>query len=160
LKTIPAAGGPVLSLADAPLYYGAAWSSRGVIVFYKILGAGLSRVPASGGTVKQVTTIDQAGEFDHRHPCFLPAGPPFLYTSVNRGEFAKTALYIGDLDSNERVPLLSINSNALYAQPGYLLFDRDRTLMAQPFDSQKLQLGGDPIPIAEQLDRGRSSVLA
>jgi len=160
LKKIPAAGGPVFSLADAALYYGATWSSKDVIVFYTILGAGLSRVLASGGAIKQATTIDQAGEFDHRYPCFLPDGRHFLYTSVSAVSPGKTGLYIADLESKARVRLLAADSNALYAEPGYLLFDRDRTLMAQPFNPRTLELRGDPIPIAEQLSRGRSAVLA
>ena len=36
--------------------------------------------------------------------------------------------------------------------PGYILFLRERTLMAQPFDAGKLQATGDAFPIAEQID--------
>jgi len=40
----------------------------------------------------------------------------------------------------------------VYAPPGYLLFLREGTLMAQPFDARKAETIGDPVPIAEQLD--------
>ncbi len=40
---------------------------------------------------------------------------------------------------------------ALYSPPGYLLFIRQGTLLAQRFDAGKFQLSGDPIPIAEQV---------
>ena len=43
-------------------------------------------------------------------------------------------------------------SNAQYVEPGYILFARERTLMAQPFDAGKLQTTGDAVPIAEQVD--------
>ena len=39
---------------------------------------------------------------------------------------------------------------AAYAS-GYLLFLRDRTLMAQPFDAGRLEIRGDSVPIAEQV---------
>ena len=35
---------------------------------------------------------------------------------------------------------------------GYLLFVRERTLMAQPFDTSKIETTGDAVPIAEQVD--------
>ena len=48
--------------------------------------------------------------------------------------------------------MLAANSLAVYAPPGTLLFVRERTLMAQPFDAAKLQTTGDAVPIAEQID--------
>jgi hypothetical protein len=38
-----------------------------------------------------------------------------------------------------------------YAPPGYLLFVRGKTLIAQGFDATRLELSGDAIPIAEQV---------
>jgi dipeptidyl aminopeptidase/acylaminoacyl peptidase len=40
----------------------------------------------------------------------------------------------------------------MYAPPGYVLFVRDQTLMAQAFDASSGQTAGDAIPIAEQID--------
>jgi len=39
---------------------------------------------------------------------------------------------------------------------GYLLFRRDRTLMAQAFDVKRLALEGDPMPLVENIDGGFS----
>jgi dipeptidyl aminopeptidase/acylaminoacyl peptidase len=41
-------------------------------------------------------------------------------------------------------------SNVIYAA-GHLLFLRETTLMAQPFDLERLVLTGEPVPVAEQL---------
>src|SRR5262249_12290967 len=41
-------------------------------------------------------------------------------------------------------------SNAIYAQ-GYLLFLREGTLMAQPFDPARLVVTGEAIPVAERV---------
>lgn len=43
--------------------------------------------------------------------------------------------------------------SAAYAPPGYLLFLRDRTLMAQEFDANRLAISGEPIPVADDVDR-------
>jgi Tol biopolymer transport system component len=39
----------------------------------------------------------------------------------------------------------------VYAKPGYLLFRREAMLMAQKFDADRLELSGDPFPVAEQI---------
>ena len=60
-------------------------------------------------------------------------------------------IYLASLDSAERKLLLNADStNVLYTQ-GHLLFLRETTLMAQPFDARRLVLTGDAFPIAEQI---------
>ena len=44
-------------------------------------------------------------------------------------------------------------SGALYAPPGYLLFVREGTLMAQAFDARARQVTGEPLPVAEGVGR-------
>jgi Tol biopolymer transport system component len=39
----------------------------------------------------------------------------------------------------------------VYAPPGRLLFVRDGTLVAQPFDSRTFKTSGDPVPLAERI---------
>jgi Tol biopolymer transport system component len=49
-------------------------------------------------------------------------------------------------------------SNPAYTSPGYLLYDRDGTLMAQPFDARGLRLTGDPFMVVPEVvfDGGQS----
>ena len=60
-----------------------------------------------------------------------------------------SGIYVGSLDSKDTKLILKAHSSALYAPPGYLLFNRAGTLFAQPFDADRLELKGDAIPIAE-----------
>src|SRR5262245_8098353 len=60
LKRIDAAGGPVLTLADAPKPAGGSWSPGGVIVFAPNNGIPLQRVSAGGGTSTSATRFDGA----------------------------------------------------------------------------------------------------
>jgi WD40 repeat protein len=55
---------------------------------------------------------------------------------------------VGSIDSKETKPLFPSHATAIYAS-GRLLFLRQNTLMAQPFDVQRLELIGDPVPIAD-----------
>jgi Tol biopolymer transport system component len=151
LKKIDAAGGPALTLCDAAAGPGGTWSKNDVIVFAAVSGGTFS-VPATGGIAATLTTLDRASrEIAHRFPWFLPDGRHFLYTVTNQQQ---VAIYAADIDSKNRKLILAANSNAVYAPPGYLLFVRERTVMAQPFDAGKLQTTGDATPIAEQVDSG------
>jgi dipeptidyl aminopeptidase/acylaminoacyl peptidase len=58
-------------------------------------------------------------------------------------------IYVGSLDSKENKQLLNLTSSVLYAAPGYLLFARAGTLLAQPFDPDQLELKGDAVPIIQ-----------
>ena len=85
----------------------------------------------------------------------MPDGRKFLYYVFAR-QREYPGIYSGSLNSDERRQVLSANSNVAYAPPGkgeagYLLFVRGTTLVAQPFDAERLQLSGEPLPVAEQL---------
>jgi eukaryotic-like serine/threonine-protein kinase len=152
LKTTEAAGGPVVTICDVAGSRGGAWSQTGVIVFAATWG-GLHRVPSSGGTQDAITTLDRSrGELSHRWPYFLADGRHFLYSAINPslGSAESASVYLGDLDSKEVKLLFHARSNAVHT-PGYILFVRDRTLMAQPFDERQLEIRGQPFPIAEQV---------
>ena len=152
LKKVGITGGPVLTICDAAFLRGASWNKDDDIVFAPSLSSVLFRVPAAGGTPTPVTTLDaSSSENSHRFPWFLPDGRHFLYFARSSSA-EKTAVYAGDLQSNDRKLILTGNTNAIYVDPGYLLFLRDRTLMAQPFSATRLALSGDAVPIAEQVD--------
>jgi serine/threonine protein kinase len=156
LKKIEAAGGPIATLCPAVQGRGGTWNKDDVILFGASQVSGLDRVSAGGGTPVPVTPIDKAsGERYHRTPSFLPDGHHFLYTALNQ-DLEKNAIYIADLNSADesrgRRLLTVASSNAVYVAPGYLLFARDGTLMAQPFDAGKGQITGEAVHIAEQID--------
>ncbi len=142
------AGGPPTPICDVVGFLGASWNRDDVILFSSS-GGGLQRVPASGGTPVRVTELDKSrGEDTHRYPWFLPDGRHFLYTA-RAAERDKSWIFAADLASSDRKPLLQVASNAVYSPPGYLMFARGGTLMAQPFDARKLQITGQAIPIAQ-----------
>ena len=149
LKKIDAAGGPPLTLAGAPALRGGAWSREGVILFATTATSPLMRVAAAGGAATPATKF-APGEDTHRFPWFLPDGRHFLFEAGTSSGREHAAVRIGSLDSLESKVLLDTDSNAIYAQ-GYVLFLRETTLMAQPFDAQRLALTGEAVPLAEQV---------
>ena len=156
LKKIPIAGGPPTVLSDAPAGRGGSWSLDNVIVFSSGgVGAGLHRLSSAGGAPTVATTIDPTtGETSHRWPHFLPDGRHFLYTASTGTCCPPTKpaiIRIGSLDPSEApVTLLQAESSALYAS-GHVLFARNDTLMALPFDPEARQSTGEAFPLAEHV---------
>jgi len=150
LKKVAASGGPPQVICNALVGRGGAWNRDDVIIFAAGPNEGLSRVSAAGGDPIVLTTLDRSRmEYSHRWPQFLPDGRSFMYFTNAAQE--SRGIYLGSLDSKETRRLLLTNSSALYAPPGYLLYWRAGTLLAQAFDTRKLALTGEPFPIAEQV---------
>ncbi len=167
LKKVQLGGdGLPIVLCDAPFGRGGSWSRDNVILFAAgEVGAGLGpehlwRVSSAGGVPVAVTNVDQAkADARHRWPHFLPDGRHFIYTELfgPPGTGAKpSTIKIGSLEPNEAdVTLLQAESSAAYAS-GHVLFARDETLMAQPFDPETRQLAGGAFPVAERVSQEAS----
>ena len=155
LKKIAATGGPAQSLCDVPNSRGGSWSRDDVIVFSPNGGGGVAiqRVSAAGGVPSDITKT----KGDYKHPVFLPDGRHFLYLASNASE--KNGVHVASLDGTEDRRLLADVSSVTLA-PGYLLFVRENTLMAQPFDVQKAQTSGDVFPVIEGVSLTTNSTYA
>ena len=155
LKKIALSTGAVETLADIGQTrtefsdWPGSWSHTGVILFVTNDGT-LARVSESGGAATPVTTLDATrSESADLDPDFLPDGRHFIYLGTSIAKPENDAIFAGSLDSKDRKLLLKARSNAVYVSPGYLLYNRQGTLMAQPFDADRLQLTGDAVSIAE-----------
>jgi len=152
LKKIDLTGGPPFTICDASDGRGGTWNHAGDILFTPTVNAGLFRVSASGGTMTPATTLDPSQkELSHRWPQFLPDGRHFIYLAgsvFTPKENPTNSVRLGSLDSKESESLIYSHAGAIYAS-GHLLFLRQDTLMAQPFDAQRLKLTGGAVPIAD-----------
>ncbi len=153
LKKVDAAGGPVQVLCDAPNGRGGTWNREGVIVFAPDTPGGLWQVSSWGGTPVELTTRDASRqEGSHRWPVFFPDGNHFLFLAANfSGRPGINALFVTSLDSTEKRLLVSASSNAVYVEPGYLLYLHDRTLVAQSFDVRNFTLSGEPHTLTDDV---------
>jgi serine/threonine protein kinase len=151
LKKIEVTGGPPQSICAVSEGRGGTWNREGVIVYAPGAFGPLYQVSAAGGAPTQITKLDPSRhERTHRWPYFLPDGHNFLYLGSGSGQSEEIAIYKSALGSQEKSLVLQAGSNAAYAS-GYLIFLRDRALMAQPFDAKRCQLTGDPSPVAENV---------
>lgn len=155
LKKVNISGGPPQTICETSVtVLGGAWSRDDTIVFGTVAN-GIMRVPAAGGVPTLVTTTGGRNEV-HGFPSFLPDQRHFVYVRAPENP----GIYLGSLDatpeqqSSKRI--LSTSVSAVYAPSpdtgmGRVLFIREGSLLAQPFDEKSLEPRGEPIPVAERV---------
>ena len=156
LKTVEIAGGPARDVADVVVGRGGAWSPEGVIVFCPRPIGILHQVAAAGGTPQPVTSLDLArAEAAHAFPQFLPGGRHFLYLAASSRP-GESSIRVGSLDATTSKVLLNADTNAAYApvlrgHPASLLFVHDGALLAQSFDTRRMELSGEPTVVVPEV---------
>ncbi len=148
---------PRTLVADILEARGGSWSEDGTILYSPGNVSPIMRVPAAGGKPEPATRLE-GKEMAHRWPHFLPGGRRFLYEVRQPGSGAGAAAlaarltYLASLDSNERRLVLSEDTSPIYVEPGFLLFGRANSLMAVACDPKTLQLRGEPVVLASDIE--------
>jgi Tol biopolymer transport system component len=161
LRRIDRDGGPISTLAELRgSQNGISENGKGVIALGLAPGvsAPLYRASMNGGAAVPLTAL-APGETRHAFPQFLPDGRHFVYMRVS-ADPAVTGAYIGSIDvkpdEQNRTRVLATDRQSYYAAAfdggGHLLFLRDGTLMAQPFDASTYQLRGEATRVADNID--------
>jgi Tol biopolymer transport system component len=153
LKKIAITGGVAVSLCDAPNDRGGAWSEDGTIVFApdNKSGTSLLRVPSAGGTPALLTSLAE-GEVTQRWPQMLPNGKAVLFTSSPTNTTHDDAnLVVQPLPGGTRKVVQHGGYHGRYLPSGHLLYVHDGTLFAAPFDLDRLEVTGQPVPALESV---------
>jgi WD40 repeat protein len=157
LKKIEAAGGSLQTVCDMSAEVDAVgtWGRDGTILFTvsvitgRISSQGIYRVSAGGGVPTLLIKTAEGAFYYWVH--FLPDGRHFLFFARNEKD-EDSGIHVGSIDSAETKLLLQTpRSRVEYAPPGYLLYVRESTLLAQEFDADNLRLTGEPFPVIERL---------
>ena len=152
LMRIPVTGESPQRIATAPNPRGGAWGPGDVIIFGPTASGPLMQVSASGGEPKPATTLDQArGESAHRFPTFLPDGKHFLYVALP-GKDNRVDTRVGTLDATPGPIIVTGQGVAVFARPGFLVFNRDGAIVAQRFNPRSMKTTGNPQPIRDLTD--------
>jgi len=149
LKRIDLEGGSVRKLANAPLFLGGTWNSDGSILFVPNTNSPVMRIPEDGGDPVPVTPA--VGQLSHHFPRMLPDGRHFLYFVAGGPEVR--GVYFSQLDGGVPRRVLDVDAAAVYLDPGQLLFVRQGTLVAQPFDPRGGQTSGTVVPVVQGVTR-------
>ena len=159
LKTVNLATGTVAALCDLALNdfnHAGAWSPDGTILFSTAPHQPMNRIAAGGGTPIPVAPLPADGKSESA-PVFLPDGNHFLYVVATQ---AQSRIEMGSLSSNSSQLVLQNASHPVYAR-GFLLFVRDRKVLAQPFNPASGRLSGSPYTVGNDFNYSAAgSVLA
>jgi Tol biopolymer transport system component len=111
----------------------------------------LSKVPSAGGIPQPLTKLDaQAGEITQRWPQVLPGGKAVLFTSsTNAGNYEDAEIVVYSMASGQRKTVQRGGFYARYLPSGHVVYMHAGTLFAVPFDLQRLEVTGPPVPILE-----------
>src|SRR4029077_19764370 len=148
LKKVAVSGGAALTLCDALRSYGVSWGSHGMIAFSPGQIAFLQQVSDMGGAPQPLTRIEK-GETEHGWPEFLPGGKAVLFAVAIGGSFATGKIAVQAVGSAEHRNLIQGGMYPHYAPSGQLVYVQGGTLMAVPFDLQRLAVTGAAVPIIE-----------
>jgi len=147
-KRVSADGGaPVTIVADVLANLGASWGPGDLFLFAPANRTSLARIQVTGGALQPVTALDTAKDNSHRWPTLLPDGLHYLFT-VRSDSPERLGIKLGVLGSAEMRSLVNVASQAIYAQPGWLLYATpDEVLMAQRLDPATFSIQGTPQPV-------------
>ncbi len=147
LKKMSLDGGIPVTLGDGARVAGAAWLADGVLVLGQTSGP-LLTMPDAGGETQLLTDLAE-GETRHQSPFVLPDGQTILFVAVSGGdETAEVIVY--SRETGERRNLLRGWSPQVIG--GHLVFARQFTLWAVPFNRATLTIEGDPVPVLEDVN--------
>ena len=165
LRRVRVTGGPVERVAalrgeeGAGEFLGGSWGPDGSIVF--ATSTGLHGVPADGGGVQALTTLDPAGRVRHRQPRVLPGGS-VLHTVTRTGYPSRNELRILTPSGESRV--LTEGHSARLLDDGLLLYSRAESgeLWATRLEPDGSELRREPVRVMDGVDvnRGYQNLVA
>ena len=149
LKMVSLNGGAPLTVGDALQPRGASLGSQGKIAFAASWASTIQQVPEAGGTPQALTHFVK-GENSHRWPEFLPGGNAVLFsTAMTSSTWVNPQVAVHSVATGEQRVLVQLGTQPRYALSGHLVYAQGGTLMAAPFDPQRLTLTGTAVPVVE-----------
>lgn len=152
LMKVAVQGGGAVPLCSAPNALGGSWGDNGNII--SAGPSGLWTCSAAGGAEQQVLNGG-----NQTFPQVLPGSSAIIYSGSGRG--LNTDVYVG-FPNTGHVKLLVPEAYAPLYVPtsgakGHLLYLRQNTMFAVPFDPDKLEIRGSPASLANDVSAARAN---
>jgi eukaryotic-like serine/threonine-protein kinase len=145
MKVSLGGGAPVSLMPVAGGYVGLRWSTQGKIAV-ALTGGPIQQIPDTGGNPKPLTRLER-DEGSHRWPEFLSGGKALLFVSTEGP--TSTKIFAQSLQSGKRRELVQGGSFPRYSPSGHLVYLQGTSLMAAPFDPDRLAITGPSVPVVE-----------
>ena len=168
LQKIPIAGGTPITLCPLPGVGAATADWYGDHILF-VAGQGIMRVSANGGEPEAIVKLADAELAVN--PQVLDGGKLLLFTlstALGPSRWDTAQVVVQSMTSGERHVVASGASAARYVATGlgsaraqradgHLIYAVGNSLMAAPFDLERLEVRGAPVMVVEQVARGISA---
>jgi serine/threonine-protein kinase len=149
LKKVSVNGGSALTLGDARNPRGASWGAQGIIAYAPTAASALQQMPDAAGTPQPLTRLEKE-ENSHRWPEFLPGGKAVLFAAgTSSANWSNAHVVVQSVGTGERRNLIQAGMYPRYAPSGHLVYAQGGSLIAVPFDPQRLAITGAAVPVVE-----------
>jgi serine/threonine-protein kinase len=143
LKKISVNGGTPVTLCETGSFSGASWHVDNTIVYAQMSGE-IMRVSGDGGTPESIIKRPGIVAF----PQLLQGGKAVIYTDFTTPPFR---IMVHSLESGESKELFP-GTYAMYVPTGHLVYSlANNDIFAVPFDPNKLEVTGGPVPLEEDV---------
>jgi serine/threonine-protein kinase len=155
LKKIPVTGGTAVLLSPAQNPLGATWED-GRILLGQPTPPAIVEIPENGGAAKPLVTLSEKTEQAAR-PQLIAGGRSVLFTlRTSGGEWDDASIVVHHLATGKRTVLVK-GSDARVLPTGHLVFAREGTIFAVPFDETGSTVTGGPVPIQQGIQSTRTT---
>jgi serine/threonine-protein kinase len=156
LNKMSARGGPPIEICEANNPFGGVWTDDGTIVFSTADVRGptaessLFRVSASGGAPQRIGVTLQGVDriLLQAWPDVLPGGRGILYSARREMRDDARIVLVTPQNTSPRT-IIDRGSHARYVSTGHIVYVVGNTLMAVPFDLDRLAISGEAVPLVE-----------
>ena len=142
---------------------GATWASDGTVYFVSSTPGGIVRVSGEGGQPVEFCALDFAnGERTHRSPHALPNGRGVLFAvAMSEAEsYDDAAIAVVSTRTGQRRVLVEGGFYPRYSPSGHVVYGRNGSLLAVPFDQDRLEVTGPPFTVLEGVMMSRNTGVA
>ena len=154
LNKVSVEGGAVIPLGDFPNFAGASWGEDGSILVSGAFSKGLMRIPAGGGPPETVEGLGN-GELALALPQILPGGKAILFAAAPTFDPDTYTIEVFTLADRHRKIVARGGATPRYLGTsngaGHLIYVNREVLFAIPFDLDKLETRGTPVPILDDV---------
>jgi serine/threonine-protein kinase len=144
-------GGAVVPVTSLNRYgAGVGWGERAGFIMPG-RGKGLLRIGTDGSDPEALTELSQ-GEAVHSYPKVLPGDKAVLFvTQTGRSGDDSKMIEVVTLANRRRKILVRGGTSPHYLPTGHLIYTNKSTLFAVPFDLDKLEVRGTPVPLVSDV---------
>ena len=150
LNRVRVEGGAPQEVSPQAIFISGSEAAEDAFYFTNTTG-GLDRLSlAQGGQVENLIT----GGDTYWWPHLLPGQTHLLMTSASDANSIGSTgtIELLDLMTLEREVLLESAFNARYVESGHIIFSRDASVWAVPFDLSVMQVAGDQVPVIQGVE--------